>query len=350
MNKFYHFLKIGATAHNFNFKKAYLHTKLDSKIDSFIINKDHTSLSTFIEKGYQLNEKQLYNIMGLYPPLLNQEVIDKMFALYESKYKEKFLKILDLSINSYDDSILQSKSIRKLNQIVEKNENIFSFIFRYGEYKTFFKENNETSNIYKKIRELSSLSNQFSSNFRRETYDSIDHSNEIYGKLGNIISTYSLIEKVILSQVPNIKSYTQEAEANRDRQILNQTVDEFSSLLNKEVKPVKVLQKFEVAQLPRDIQDVVAHINKTYSDIELDMLTIDQKLEVDNMYDKRLPQLLEQYKALKPEFKKTLLENPDTLLVESLDEINKRLHQIFVSNQTDMFNQLKVTHRYLKNN
>jgi len=76
-----------------------------------------------------------------------------------------------------------------------------------------------------------------------------------------------------------------------------------------------------------------------------------QKLEFDNLYQKRLPQVLEEYVSISPRYKDMLKhhnESPEVILIDCLSEIKNKVHTLFETLQEDNLNKQKITRQYLK--
>lgn len=91
---------------------------------------------------------------------------------------------------------------------------------------------------------------------------------------------------------------------------------------------IKNIKKFDEASLPLMATKAIYEIRTNYKDIDKTKLSMSQNLELTNFYKKRLPQVVEEYITISPRYKEKLKqhnENPDALLLDSLNEIKKVL-------------------------
>lgn len=111
---------------------------------------------------------------------------------------------------------------------------------------------------------------------------------------------------------------------------------------------VKKLDSFELPASAKHIVTEITHIAN-----EILPLTLNQKqqLDFDNVYKKRLPQVLEEYMNISPRYREKLEnhnEHPDIILLESLVEIKSKIDEVFDNIQSSNHNKQKVTRQYLK--
>jgi len=349
MNNFVEFLGMGRQTLKKTFKKL----KLDKTINDLISQEDFEGLLNFLERGYMLSDKQLSSLMMVDKTINHQETMDKMFEIFERDYKDKFLKSIDKIIKVFeagitgrerhDDTTRYPRVLGKIVNIYNSNLHALHFICNYNSYKQFFSTDEASMRTYVAFEKMSNVCGAIGSESHMQKY----YGDEFRAFTHNSIiisDDYRKILDVFKKQAPDMEDYVHQFHESKRREVLTTSLNEFSDILKpaNRLDIAKPLQKFELAKLPVEAQTHILKINHIYSHI-----TDDQNLDVANLYGKRLPQVIEQYRKITPEYKK--LHNPDILLVESLAEIHKRLDHILQAQQHEHLNELKITHRYLKN-
>jgi len=112
------------------------------------------------------------------------------------------------------------------------------------------------------------------------------------------------------------------------------------------------INRLSVIEMPELAQAIVEEISHTAGELRPLQLNQKQQCDFDNLYTKRLPQILEEYINISPRYKEMLKshnENPDTILLDSLGEIKTKIDEIFILVQEDNFKKQRVSNQYLKN-
>jgi hypothetical protein len=142
--------------------------------------------------------------------------------------------------------------------------------------------------------------------------------------------------KLLDKYITHIQSKHSEYISN---QFLNE-LDSYSLVFNnfekvKENMTVGMLdniKKFSEVDLPLDAQAKMREITDIANEIGPNTLSVEQTLEFNNIYKKRFSQVLEEYVSISPRYREKLKnhdENPDVLLLESLDDIKNKLDSLF---------------------
>jgi len=111
------------------------------------------------------------------------------------------------------------------------------------------------------------------------------------------------------------------------------------------------IAQFDTTKLPPEAQQLLESIEASYQSMGKQNLTTLQKLDVANLYSKRLPQVVGQYAVIPEAYRKRLendADSPDKLVVESLLQINEKMNQIVEDLFQPDIQNMKKTKQYLK--
>jgi hypothetical protein len=113
-----------------------------------------------------------------------------------------------------------------------------------------------------------------------------------------------------------------------------------------------VSQTYKITALPTDIQKIIHDIKDSYSNLlnHQTTLTDDQKFTINNIYDKRVPEVLQKYFSIDIEYRTSLTnlegKNAENLMKESLTNFCEKLNTIIVEVNENKLQDLSVSKRY----
>lgn len=119
--------------------------------------------------------------------------------------------------------------------------------------------------------------------------------------------------------------------------------------LNKKAKQ----QHYNVNTLPQEALNQLQEIEECYTNLQAhtSKMSQEQKFNIDNLLDKRLPEVLQKYFNIDEEYRTTLQtvkgETPKDLLLSSLNSINEHIHALEKSINEQHMQELQVSKRYL---
>lgn len=104
-------------------------------------------------------------------------------------------------------------------------------------------------------------------------------------------------------------------------------------------------------ELPKDAKDIIQNINDKYNVLSSDKnLNEEDKLELKNLYENRLPQIVKKFLVIDKEYRTELKnvegKNAEQLMVESLDNIYHVLNNKLENINVERLSDLSATKRY----
>lgn len=307
-------------------------------VDNLIADKDEAKILIVLNKGYQLNEKQVLAIID--SSFSSEEVKKAIIFVFESSLKE----IINTSLG---DVVEFGNPDRKLWQN-----------YRGEEYKEYVRE------------KISLLAKKSLTIWEYVGFDPLQENDEHAIKfldacknIKRVINSFDemkfsgriLFENKINKYITDIEEQKKDAIDEQFIKHLDKfklAFDDFDSIKNNIVNDIlKNVKNFKERDLPVGANEIIKDINFFHSEINCDKLSVEQNLEITNLYKNRLPQVVKEYITISPRYREKLKqhnENPDALLLDSLQEIKKGIINIFESLQDKNVTQLKVSNQYLK--
>ena len=114
---------------------------------------------------------------------------------------------------------------------------------------------------------------------------------------------------------------------------------------------IEKIDKYDPKKLPVPAQNLLREVNQIFLDIQDLKLNQEQQFNIDNIYKKRLPQIVGEYLTIPERFRKQLnnkTDNPDTLLLDSLNEIKVIINGIGHDIHEENVKTMKISNAYLK--
>lgn len=315
-----------------------LKRELDLEVKKIIGDEDQAKLILYLEKGYRFPDNSVQSFLGIIQnsdsfqsPIIKEFLTKK----HMPDINEYFLDELNM-MSENSSSTVQAKFIFSLlPNIIEKLHKTIS----YFKIDVFFNDPEKSLVFLDNFKKVKRVINKY--------------------KMYDIGVGEELIKELIKKFDPFI-FYIETTHKEAIEKKLDETINYFHNVLQdfnamKETISVDVLsniRKFNEKDLPEPSRKVIQEIKIIYNEISTDKLNVKQTLDLDNLYKKRFPQLLEEYITISPRYREKLQlhdENPDRLLLESLVDIKTKINVIFEQLQENNVNKLKVTSKYLKN-
>lgn len=299
---------------------------IEQEIDIIINTKNHEQLAIIIENKVKLTFEQSMKII----------LEDFYYSRYKNPYydcisehKDKIINyIYKISLNINEELKEKNKKFPEMNKYSLVMENEFKKVSQFLEnfgldiYKDNYKE---LSKIYILFKQMENLFYSYENFFIRTVID-------VLSPLYNELSKNNAVN---LAKRAN--------ELKQDASNIEKNI--VSGMVNK-------VKDFEVKQLPEEAQKILSEIKLLFNYLHSNDLVENQNIVLENLYIKRLPQVIGEYIIIPQKYKEQLKknqENPETLLIDSLNEIKNNMSQIMDSIQELNFRKMKVSNRYLKN-
>lgn len=305
-----------------------LKKKLREKFSELIKQKDEEKIIMVLKRGYQMDISGAINLMSadFKTPIIR----DTLLELYNNRIRGQFEQ-------ETRDIIEKYKNHRRQDDYNDsKIYNLYASraitIWRYIDQVEYLKDEKYALTFLNNCKEIKAV--------YRWKKDSPNYPDFIY----------------------HLDFFIKHIEKKHENAILNNfetELDDFSTVFNnfEKIKTVMAsdmmdsIKKFNEIDLPIDAQEKIKQITDIANDISPHKLSVEQSLDFENLYKKRFPQVLEEYITISPRYReklKDLKENPEILLIASLEEIRGKLDNIFDVVEGHKHNRQKITHQYLK--
>lgn len=295
--------------------------ELQLKVDNIInVWKDEEMLTMVLDKGYELNSKQAFHIMKN-KAFKSSYVKQKVMENYEKELKHEVFNAL----NNIRNEISDDMTLLSLSLLAPKAMTIWDYVG----LDSFLQDDSYAFKLYE-----------------------VNKENRSY-----LLTTDILDNQDFLKYTDKINAYIHEFKKDAIKDAFMESLDKYSSVLNVEKKNDlsndirNRIHNFRESSLPLEARELLSTLRNTYKEIDKTKINVSQQNELDTFYTKRLPQVIEEYVTISPRYKEKLLqhnENPDSLLIDSLKEINQKVSAVFEDLQGDKLNRMKVTNHYLK--
>ena len=291
----------------------------DNTIESFFIDmneiskdvKDQYSPSAFVE--YTLERLPYLNLDLLYDKWVEnlnkyydiiKSPLKLEFKVGETKFFKSAMDDMITPIQNYGDYILKDKSMSEILSFVTKIDHMYKNV-----------------NDNQRCRHVS-----------------------IRDGLHNI--------SYLLKEIP--EKYFQSQIENDKKQIsILYSDDQFNQLIIEE--NIKFNQNNDIKSLPQKAKDILDNIKNDYLKLNklLGDLDEEEKFTVDNLWNKRIPEIINKYLRADPEFrsnmKNTNGQSIEDLMIDSLNNIHDKLNEINMNHSQNVLHDMSAINRYTKN-
>lgn len=184
--------------------------------------------------------------------------------------------------------------------------------------------------------------------------DDKENLNKVYEKMMQICQVNKMVQLHLTMYHPvkdlyNKLNHEEMVEFSKKARLITH---DFNNLGQKMVSSLThEFKDFSPKSLPQKAQEIFNEIKQLCLHLQNQELSSSQILEFKNLYEKKLPQVFSQYIAIPQDYREKLKkyeENPETLLLDSLDQIKIKLNEIMEQVQEMKLNEMKITNRHLK--
>jgi ABC-type iron transport system FetAB ATPase subunit len=376
--------------------------RLQKQITDLINNQMFAIVFEYLDGGYKLNSSQKEKLyQGLnsihYATRLEffSEIITKGMKLSDDLLLDQFESIM-LGKGHYEDSkekglsyqyepfikfaierlphlnteYLYENLIEKINSIYESTQNSFKMVMpryiydrklhysisnnitdpisKYGDY--LFKDKS-VEEVLDCLNKIDGISQVFNKHFKKfDTNKKINEDYDNYKVLNNTLMGLQAASHK-LKQIPN--EYHQKQIENDKKQIsILFGDDEINQLIAEE--NIKFNKNNNVKDLPDSAKNILEEIKLDYLQLNkrLEDLNEEEKFTVDNLWNKRIPEIINKYLRADPEFRSTMKNNNgqsiEDLMIDSLNNIHIALNDINMNHSQNVLHDMSAINRYTK--
>lgn len=166
------------------------------------------------------------------------------------------------------------------------------------------------------------------------------------------------IKQFYFKETENLLNSTLENYFSNDiKNLLDTTKTTYANtyLEEKAIKTTQTLSNnYKVSSLPKNTQHTIEEIQSIYTALQSHKaaFTEDQKFLVDNLFEKRIPEVLQKYFSIDKDYRNTMKnldgKNAQDLMDESLGNFKNKLTEILDNINAAKLSDLNVTKRYSK--
>jgi hypothetical protein len=113
-----------------------------------------------------------------------------------------------------------------------------------------------------------------------------------------------------------------------------------------------IINEEKKIEIPENITKVIHHLDMLYQEIDIQNLTEEQKFNMQNLFQKRIPEIIQKYLSIAPEYRLTLKnnkgQNAEEIMFLSLDEIGNKLLNLQKEINENKLKDLTIKHQYVK--
>jgi hypothetical protein len=261
-------------------------------VDTLIADKDEAKLIIVLNKGYQLNEEQVFSIVE--GNFTSEKIKEAVVFSFETSIKKGITKVLS-NFSEFGDS---EKKVWKH--------------YTRDEYQEYFKE--KISIVSKRAITMWEYvgfdpvkeDDEFAIGF----LESCKNTKRVINSFGEMkFSGRIAFENKLSHYITNIEQQKKNAIDEQFIKHLDKfkvAFADFDTMKNNIVDDIlKNVKNFKERDLPVGAKEIIKDINSIHSEINYDKLSVEQNLEVANLYRKRLPQVVEEYITILPAIKRS---------------------------------------------
>lgn len=261
--------------------------------------------------------------------------------LYRRKIKDKDFQIdLFKYINMTLNEINSNNSVKKEYFVIseKKLENIYKIIERYGDVildnvniEQIIQLNDRLKSIHDKYQQLKPIV---------RSYHNFDRNQDIIANIKTQVAFF------------NEKMYKKDIEETKKTIGIVYSENHINQLIAE--KSLEIIASNDIRNLPKKAIDIIENIKNDYFLINkhYDILNEDVKFNIENIWEKRVPEVINKYLRVDEEYRLSMKniedKNAEQLMIASLQNMNDILDKIKVEINTENLRDLSVTHRYTK--
>ena len=334
------------------------------------------SIKKFVVQGYKLTVDNVYQLITsnyFQKNFLNKDFFDKNISLESYAidpttfktsivgYESLLTNIRDVIFSDSFGNYAGQKILNILSKNKASNDDYNEYNGYYEDYNFDIKEIEHIPTILKNMPHLvlphmnvDQFINFISQWHNEKPFivDLIDNSNGRdkllkYYKLTNFVENTEELLNPLLEQY----------FSNDIKNMLDTTKGLYSNnyLEEKAIKTNQTLsQNYKVSNLPKDTQNIIQEIQSVHTHLQIDKsnLNEDQVFLIDNLFDKRIPEVLQTYFSINEDYRTNMKnrdgKNAQDLMNDSLLNFKNKLTQTLDDVNQNKLSQLSVSNRYSK--
>jgi hypothetical protein len=305
--------------------------EIEEQISLIIENDNKQQLNVLVDNGVILSESNIIKILNYRPEMITSKVVNMMTEHYEKPVKsaiynafKNFNEVVGSGEDYYSVNLNSSKGHARTRYV-----NTAKFL---NDYLMTFYKNDKAS-----ITQLYHLNENIGQNIRSLNHKSFIGSATSYqDTLSNKLER--LYNEVSQDSILHLAYRAKMLDDNNLKKNMAHTI-------------IEQIDKYDPKKLPVSAQNLLKEVNQLFLDIQDLKLNQEQQFNIDNLYKKRLPQIVSEYLTIPERFRKQLnhqTDNPDTLLLDSLNEIKVIINGIGQDINQENLKTMKISNAYLK--
>lgn len=340
------------------------------------------------QKGYPLNEQQ----QAIFHRKMTKISLHSPNDFFESLLKKGYTIEDQYLVNSffsyqgvYNWSCIHSEKFREEHKNKAVNENLLHLLVEKIQDPTFSRLAFDTWQVMIKnmVHEKVVYNDNFSGTDYVQSYINVPV-NSYINENGNFlflqcsfdeyVKSLSLLQqiptvKTAQQRVGNFKAYESDIEfvikslknnmnTNIQQQI-NDWKEETSELFSNEVlikntiqNTIQIAKHIDLRDIPQEVQIMIKHIKELHAMIDMDKLDRDQQTDIKKLSEKKIPDILQKYLSIHPDYRTTLTnssgKNAQELMITSLKDIEEIMTSAITYQEENKLKDLSVQHRLTK--
>lgn len=337
-----------------------LNKQQDSQFIEGLNNEHITSSTTILNKavqnGVHFSDSMLVHFLPIYifADNFNKHYntnIDNPYTEFKEMYKEKIDKLdftsyyqnwvksfnlINSTVNSFfarqlSKKLLITEGAYMLHNSNDLTKKVLEPLLEYGQY--MFK-NIDLNVIMKHIKTADKISKKI---------DKLNNRNDVDRIYRNITNELNLLPK---------KIYSNDLENDKKEIGLLYAEDNINQLIAE--NDLKISSQNNVKNLPEKAKSILDEIKDNYLSLNKKIadLNDDEKFTIENMWTKRIPEVINKYLRADPEFRSTMKNNRgqsiEDLMIDSLNNIHTTFKDIKVTHGENALRDMSAINRYTK--
>lgn len=305
---------------------------LDAEIDLMIKTKNKEQLEIIKQKNIPISFKQLNNLIINCPYLMDCIDVENTFQKNSQQIENKLGEILEeISqyhlMNIFAGSYVVKKGKKASNTEIQKVRHHFCnwihfidmnksiILFSDENLKKFYQTGSNLYGISQAIGNQSLNRHKFK-----------DSKLSIYvEKLNQVLTTF--YNERFIEKIEKLTDMVVQHESHVDYLKKEENSDTFFS---------------------KEIKTLLTDLRLYFNELDKKQLSLEERLDLENIYKNRLPQLLNDYKNISHQYSTQIKDNADNILKETLENIKIKLHSMIIENQEKSLEALRVSQHYFK--
>ena len=335
----------------FQFKNKLQKNILKKEVSSLIQNGFFSFVFNYIEKGYKLTEKQEMMILKniKHPEMISISKNTDMITYLDVKHQAFFLFVgsKEKKLEKLLDQQIQNKNFQ---QAVQK--------YWFSLFQNYKKEKKYEGKSYYPGIEVSQqwidiLQKYPSIIFQNQNHQEVFHwvveiANLYYYEKNARLNNFSINYLEDFSQaIAELKKYS----LSLGKKNIQFDVQKYKNGIEK--KMAEDIQSLKIENtISSDIQKKLDQLNTLYIEMNQEELNEEQRFQMKNLFEKKIPETIEKYLSIDPEYRKELKnfkgQNAEEIMLSSLEEIMTKFIEVKKEKNENNLQDLTVKQHYFK--